>query len=321
MSDLVLSNERSWSALSLDERRVNALKLLNARSGADLGRLLDDYLHYKRDGVSANTSKAYRRALRLLLESDLDLIRLSEDEAVRFVRGMNAHYKPATRELYRSALRTFYNALIWCDAYRGSGKRVLVNPFEDIRIAGKGAQRVVFYTDVDMRVLLAAADPEQELILLLGGHAGLRAQEMVDLKWRDVDLGNRYLNVLGKGQKRRDVPLTASVLRSLQSFRHFTEPLPYRNYDAVYYAFDTLCKEAYDERTGHTVNGAGLHPLRRYAANKMYRATRDIQRVAKYLGHTNSQTTERYIDVGVRGFDDGWAAEFAAAFGQQSGTA
>jgi integrase len=45
----------------------------------------------------------------------------------------------------------------------------------------------------DRLVAASALDATAQLIVLLGGEAGLRCGEMIALEWRDVDLGKRQI--------------------------------------------------------------------------------------------------------------------------------
>lgn len=69
-----------------------------------------------------------------------------------------------------------------------------------------------------------------ELIVLLGGEAGLRCGEMIALEWRDIDLTKRQLCIQRsdwngqvnspKGGRLRYVPLTRRLAAALQEHRH-----------------------------------------------------------------------------------------------------
>jgi integrase len=76
----------------------------------------------------------------------------------------------------------------------------------------------------------AATDPNALLIVLLGGEAGLRCEEMMALEWRDVDLAKRQICVqrsewkghvtAPKGGRLRYVPLTVRLATALREHRH-----------------------------------------------------------------------------------------------------
>ena len=316
-----------WARRAVSDRRREALRLLNERDLEGLAGLLDAYMKHERGEVARSTKLMYARALALLLETEFNLIRLGRDEAVLFVRGLEGRtkpnggkrYKPATVELYRSALTTFYEALLWADAYRHSDGQALRNPFRGVRVLGGGETLTKVYSDVDLRLLLSAAPLELELLIFLGAHAGLRPQEIVDLSWESVDLRNRFLYVVsGKGRKSRGVPLTNTLHRTLSGARHLPKPLPFKNTGAAGYALRKLCEETLDPVTGQGVGyrGRALHALRRHAGRKMYEATKDIIKVALYLGHATTATTERYIDLAAGGFDGAYLGEFEEAFGR-----
>ena len=68
-----------------------------------------------------------------------------------------------------------------------------------------------------MKRLLASADGDDErLLVLLGAYGGLRAAEMVGLRWADVDLdAGRLVVKRGKRGKRHTIPLTPLLASAL----------------------------------------------------------------------------------------------------------
>ena len=68
------------------------------------------------------------------------------------------------------------------------------------------------YTEV-AALLQAARDPMDAVLVLLGAHAGVRAQECADLRWADVYLARWDLVVRrGKGGKQRPLWLNTGSL-------------------------------------------------------------------------------------------------------------
>jgi len=80
----------------------------------------------------------------------------------------------------------------------------------------------------------AALDRQTELLVLLGGDAGLRCGEMIALEWRDVDLAKRQLSIersdwngqvtTTKGGRLRYSPLTLRLTAVLREHRHLRGP-------------------------------------------------------------------------------------------------
>jgi integrase len=98
----------------------------------------------------------------------------------------------------------------------------------------KGADSTVeFYEVEEYERLVEAAGklgPVQQLVVLLGGEAGLRMGERIALEWSDVDLKRGLLKVqrsdwkghvtLPKGGRPREVPLTRALASALVRARH-----------------------------------------------------------------------------------------------------
>lgn len=90
--------------------------------------------------------------------------------------------------------------------------------------------KMEFYDFDDYERLLAGArrvDPRSELVVLLGGEAGLRCGEMRALLWESIDFKNELITIerayshdqitMPKGDKIRTVPMTARVLAALKA--------------------------------------------------------------------------------------------------------
>jgi len=135
---------------------------------------------------------------------------------------------------------------------------------------------VDFYEVEDYERLVPAAEklgPAQQLVVLLGGDAGLRMGEMIALEWSDVDLKRGLLKVqrsdwkghvnLPKGGWPREVPLTRALASALVRARHLRgERVLYRE-DGTPASQQTVRSwmSAARKRAGLKVTGA-LHILR-----------------------------------------------------------
>lgn len=63
--------------------------------------------------------------------------------------------------------------------------------------------------EVDLILSQGRLPAPYQLAVLLMFDMGLRVSEAAQLRWRDVDLATRTINVLGKGSKRRQLPITS----------------------------------------------------------------------------------------------------------------
>jgi integrase len=171
---------------------------------------------------------------------------------------------------------------------------------------------VQFYDFGEFERLLTAAtafDPRAELIVLLGGEAGLRSGEMVALEWNDIDStkGQGQLCVQRsawkgqvaspKGGRLRYVPLTTRLAAALREHRHLRGPR-------------VLCQVDGSPLTEGMVQGfvrraarrAGLrnngpHMLRHTFCSHLAMRGAPARAIQELAGHADLTTTQRYMHL------------------------
>lgn len=137
--------------------------------------------------------------------------------------------------------------------------------------------------------------------------AGLRVSELVGLRLNNVTLQpTPNILVMGKGRRERSLPLWKETARDVRAWLTVRGPAPVPELfvnargDAMTRAgFEyILAKHAVTAaRTCPTLAGRTLTPhlLRHSCAVLMLQATRDIRKVALWLGHADIRTTEVYL--------------------------
>lgn len=136
---------------------------------------------------------------------------------------------------------------------------------------------------------MAAADDETRLILALGAYAGLRRNEIATLHRDNVTV--THLRVTGKGGRTRSVPLHPVLRGLLDAWPEtgYIFPSPLRagrpvGPDYVARRVEVALPDGYT-----------AHKLRHRFATQAYRGTRDLFAVQRLLGHSNPETTQRYV--------------------------
>jgi integrase/recombinase XerD len=133
--------------------------------------------------------------------------------------------------------------------------------------------------------------------------SGARGSEFVSLNRSDVNLKNGGVKILqGKGSKQRMVYLGDKSLKVLNEYlksRTDDNPSLFVTDEDGRFAFmglrmlvTRLCKRA-------GIKPIGVHSFRRACALTMYRKTKDIFFVSKYLGHSRIDVTIRYLNIGT----------------------
>lgn len=122
------------------------------------------------------------------------------------------------------------SAALYCAVEHGV---LAAMPCKIKRVKGS-TRKMPFYDFEQFDQLLEAAADEQRVMVLLGGHCGLRIGELVALEWPDIDFTRRVITVqravwqgrvgLPKHGKIREVSMSDTMVRALKAFRHLRGP-------------------------------------------------------------------------------------------------
>jgi len=129
--------------------------------------------------------------------------------------------------------------------------------------------------------------------------AGLRVSETVGLNIIDLDLGNRLVRVLGKGQKERIVPFGPPAAEALTVWLQQLAPEGPLFLNRFHKRLSNRSAWRIVREAG-TVNGiADLHPhaLRHSCATHLLGSGADLRAIQEQLGHASLSTTQRYTHV------------------------
>ncbi|MDB5948022.1 MAG: xerC [Ramlibacter sp.] len=267
-----------------------------------------------------------RLAQRTVELYSLDLQKLSgfaTTAGIELLRVQNAHIRRWVAQMHSRGRSGRGIALIlsgWRGFYTWLGRegRVQSNPVQDVR-APRAPKPLPKALAVDESVQLAEwhdgeADPWLEardaaIVELLYG-CGLRVGELVGLDavasssargWIDMQAGEAH--VLGKGSKRRSVPVGTKALQALQAWllvrggaaEHADQPALFTGRHGT-----RLSAQAVWQRLKQRSLRAGLatpvhpHMLRHSFASHLLQSSGDLRAVQELLGHANITTTQVY---------------------------
>jgi integrase/recombinase XerC len=283
----------------------------------DDGALVERYLEHVR--------VEKRLAMRTVELYALDLARLSENATkagVALLNVQNAHVRRWVAQMHGTGRSGRGIGLIlsgWRGFYTWLGREGLVksNPVLDVK-APKAPKPLPKALGVDDAVQLAefgdeAADPWLEardaaIVEMLYG-CGLRVGELVGLDaqassaakgWVDLQAGEAH--VLGKGSKRRTVPVGSKAIAALRqwldaraSSRHAAQPALFIGRHGT-----RMSAQAVWQRLQQRSLRAGLatpvhpHMLRHSFASHVLQSSGDLRAVQELLGHANIGTTQVY---------------------------
>jgi integrase/recombinase XerD len=288
-----------------------------------LDAALDFYLQHLRveRALSQNTVMAYGRDLGKLL-AFAEASDVSEIEAIDlgvvsgWIREMSrAGLGPRSTARHLSSARGFCKFLMREGVLRADPTELAARPR-----FGRKLPRAL--GESEMVTLIEAPPPDtlrglrDRAMLSLMYAAGLRVSELVSLTVGDVDRARGIVSALGKGKKRRLVPLGEVALDHLAAY------LEAREADVSAKAIrlgggaakvspilfpsprgGKLTRQAFWKIVGRTARGAGIrghvhpHQLRHSFATHLLSGGADLRSVQTLLGHANVATTEIYTHV------------------------
>lgn len=285
------SRATAWASLPDDELKRRAVTAANAKDAEALWGLTEAFLVAKggaRSKLSPHTVRNYKRGvLDVVMEwQGENLLRPARNAPDLYVTVLDERYKPGTIRVKIAAARALFKALRWANATDA-------RPFENLELPTDPTpawEKREPYTEKEIERLLDKAGPVERAIVLLGAHAGLRASEIVDLEWSDVDLESGTLVVRsGKGGKSGTVTLSASTIEALRCLRTQSTGPGVLGFDTTQNAYERIRRLARRALLG---NGKGLHALR-YCGTRMA-SELGLEAAQQHLRHSNMATTQVY---------------------------
>lgn len=270
-------------------------------------------------GRTPRTLKRYGNDLRRVFQSigkDVDTITALDVQT--YLATVLAHSSKVYADNQRRTLSTFFN---WMHREEIIARNPM-NKVECIKIQKKAKSA---FTEMDCELIRdhCRTAREKALVEVLLS-TWCRVSEVVSIKIMDIE--EDRINVLGKGQKYRDVYLTAKAQVAIRNYlqeRKDTNPylFPKRRTDITgkgrkefvsknWYknpeyvdAIEPADKGAIEDMTKKLGKRAGVedchpHRFRRTGATMALRRGMPIEQVSKILGHENLATTQIYLDIG-----------------------
>lgn len=207
-----------------------------------------------------------------------------------------------------STLRSFCRYLL------REGK-ITKNPFVKIKTPKLNKKLPVFLDNVEIDELLSL--PENDLLgrrdlalleVLYG--TGCRVSELVALSVVDIDFSNRYVLLLGKGNKERIVPIGNKAIEALSSYITHTRSILLTRYKVKDHGklfinnrggqlTDRSVRRVLDKYINLIATNKKIspHSIRHTFATHLLNNGADLRSVQEMLGHSSLSTTQIYTHV------------------------
>lgn len=289
--------------------------------------MITTYINFIRDvrNLSEKTCSNYEFCLRAFahwMRENMDAPAWSSvqvDDLEKYVASLKKEgLSPVSINYYITVLRVFFDYLV-----RFKGLRE--NPALFIGKLRVPVRLPKYIEDATIRkVIDHFSEPlfrhrRSRITIALAYFAGLRASELSNLTWDDIHLDERFIRVIGKGNKERLIPICEDLRLELISWRAYgimffnsfapNDVICKRNgahadvrliQDVVYYTLHRFCPK----------DLCHPHALRHSFATNLMRKGVALPVIQKLMGHSNINTTMVYLTV----TSDMMISEFNKAF-------
>lgn len=139
-------------------------------------------------------------------------------------------------------------------------------------------------------------------------YGGLRESELVNIKIKDINLEHKFINIIGKGNKFRQVMINNYMYDAIVDYLEEREKIDTENPYLFLGQKNKFTKEPLNRnfcnrilnKYGELCKIAKLHPhiLRAYfCSNALHNAGYTVDQVANQAGHSSINTTKGYLDT------------------------
>lgn len=230
--------------------------------------------------------------------------------------------KPVSRRSYAGALSAFFNWLVAQDARDG-------NPVAGVALERVPEKQPRYLSPADVEAICAAIGADGERphkgsqsglwlrpIVQANVYLGMRAGEVVNVRWDHVDLGRKTLVVANtdtfttKAARERTLPLCAPVLGVLRELDQTTAwVFPNASGDQLHRQYLSRAFKRYVVLAG-LPDHVCFHTTRHTCASWLAERGASVEAIRAYLGHSSVAVTERYMHLSPSSL----AAQVAQAF-------
>jgi len=275
-------------------------------------------------GVSVNTIKSYRDTFKLFLSwilknkqcKSIDVGKIKPMDILNFLKFLEESRlnSAQTRNVRLAAIKVFFSM---CYVKRATDKREL-EAILFIPMKRFNKPLIDFFDHDDVLRVFSAVDRSNlagvrdYLILNLLYDTGMRASEICGLRIQNFDSINETLEILGKGNRWRKIRIWPRTNQLLIDYVNNWRSVPkhlykdhllisHRREALTRFGIHKICgkylKKAKIKKQLSNTKRSSAHSWRHTAAVNMLRMGLSIQEIKVRLGHANSDTTAKYLNL------------------------
>lgn len=164
-----------------------------------------------------------------------------------------------------------------------------------------------FYDASEVAALVDSARDDERILILLAGHTGARAGELLALEWTDVDFRQKLVTFRRsrtggittdtKSRRPRQVPMSETLADALQAHRHLRGPLVFCQEDGAHLTLWFLHGALERAARRAQLRLLRWHDLRHSFASNLTIGGTPLRQVQEWMGHSSITMTMRYAHL------------------------
>lgn len=267
---------------------------------------INDFLLYLEMDLnySKNTINTYLNALNHLNdETNKDILKLTSKDIESFISELELESSSISN--YLSAYKTFYNYYIKIG-------QISINPIDKVDTPKLSKHLPTYLTVEEVDKLLDieikdAFSARNKSILELLYATGLRISELINLEFKNIDLNDCIVRIMGKGSKERIVPINDLAIKYLKiyvkDYRHKLVKTEQNNYVYLNNHGKKMTRQGVFKMIKKRTLETGIkkdvspHTLRHSIATHMLENGADLRIIQEFLGHESIGTTQIYTHL------------------------
>ncbi len=269
--------------------------------------------YMKENGLSDNTCECYSRDLKLFEKYYFDsygedLTQLIHSDIIEYRNYLNKHgISPKTINKKIAALKQ-YNLFLVKENIQND---IVIIDKDYIKIQNSIIpKKLPTNLEINRIKHFACKDdknPKRDMcIVSIFTYGGLRVSELINIKITDIKLEQRFINIIGKGNKFRQIIINDVMYEAIKDYLQERADMniinPYliigqKNKNNNLPVSRKFCNDLLDKYSG-MIKSVKLHPhlLRSFfCTNALHNAGYSIEQVANQAGHCSLNTTKMYL--------------------------
>ena len=276
---------------------------------------LKDYQFYLKieKGLAKNSIESYSRDVKKLIgylelnDMPISPISIEKKEIQEFIYTAAKSINPRSQSRLISGLRNFFDYLVFEDYRKNNPMQLIESPK-----TGRKLPDTLSLEDIDKIINeIDLSEPQGErnrTILETLYSCGLRVSERTELKISNLVYDEGFIQVIGKGNKQRFVPINTSTIKYIQIYlneirSHISIQKGFEDFVFLNRRGKNLTRVMIFTIIKNLAEKAGIHKnisphtFRHSFATHLLERGADLRAIQQMLGHESITTTEIYMHL------------------------